>query len=99
MAEQERDELLSLETLQAAAEAYAIEAAGPKTAKAPRKLGPVTVPEVSEDIKKNINKIAPVAAAATVAEAAAKAKADEEKKKAEEMRRSAIRRDFFEWLS
>ena len=98
MAEQERDELLSLETLQAAAEAYAIEAAGPKTAKAPRKLGPVTVPEVSEDIKKNINKIAPVAAAATVAVAAA-CVASSQKKKAEEMRRSAIRRDFFEWLS
>jgi hypothetical protein len=98
LAEQEREELLSLETLEAAAEAYAIETAGPKVQKTPRKIGPVTVPEIPEKVKKNVHKIVPVAAAATVAVAAA-CVASSKKKKAEAKRTAAIRRDFFNWLS
>lgn len=97
-AEQERNELLSLENLEAAAEAYAIETAGPKVQKTPRKIGPVTIPEVPEKVKKNVHKVVPVAAVATVAVAAACA-ASAKKKKAEAKRTSAIRRDFFNWLS
>ena len=98
LAEQEREELLSLETLEAVSEAYAIESAGPKAPKTVRKIGPVTIPEVPEKVKKNANKIIPVAAAATVAVAAA-CVASSKKKKEEAKRTSAIRRDFFNWLS
>ena len=98
LAEQERNELLSLETLDAAAEAYAIESAGPKVEKKTRKIGPVKLPEVPEKVKKNATKILPVAAAATVAIATACAMSSK-KKKEEEKRTSAIRRDFFTWLS
>ena len=57
-----------------------------------------TIPEVPEKVKKNANKIIPVAAAATVAVAAA-CVASSKKKKEEAKRTSAIRRDFFNWLS
>ncbi len=66
-------------------------------APAKKKLGPITLPEIPENVKENVHKFAPLAAACTAAVATA-AVISSQKRRSEERRAAATRREFFKWL-
>lgn len=88
------EEAFTTESLNAATEAYEIENAKPNALKLMASKIPVKVPE---KVKKNANKILPVAAVCT-AVVAAFALSSARKKVAAEKHSAAVRRDFFKWL-
>ncbi len=92
---------LDREQLDAISEAYAIEKAGPKVEKQPKKFGKITLPQIPEKVKTtvkdNADKIIPVAAICT-AIVAGMCISSSKKKAAARKRSAAARRDFFNWL-
>lgn len=97
--EQKAAEAMMLERLDANAEAYTAETnQAIENAKAPKKtFGSITLPEIPDAVKKNVHKIAPVAAACVTAVAAV-AVVSSQKRAAEAKRASATRKEFFKWL-
>ncbi len=101
---------LCVESLEAVAEAYELEAAGPQEDAAPSALAnvlsAVSLPKINvkvpEKVKKNAKKIVPVAAVCTGILAAVCLSSAKKRKREEAAARSRAadaRKDFFNWLS
>lgn len=91
-----KEEAFTAESLDASAEAYALEKNVDSKVAAKKFLVKLPV-EVPEKVKKNVHKIVPVAAVCT-AIAAAFAVSAARKRVAAERHSAAVRRDFFKWL-
>lgn len=85
------------DNMDAVTEAYAIERAGDRKRAGKKAIQKMIPDPESDDLKKAVHKIAPIAA--VCAAAAVVALSASGKKKAAEKKASALRRDFFEWLT
>ncbi len=99
LAEQAAEAAMALERLDANAQAFSAETKQDMENAKPAKktFGPIKVPEISDETKKKLHKLAPVAAACATAVAAV-AVVSSQKRAAEERRASATRKAFFKWL-